>query len=132
MAEGSKIGERLRETRKGTVRDKDLGDLWRLMAVADPEGTVRVIGEFVDHPEVGADVRQSVQWTVEVLTDPLSPERTKSAFDTFVNPVAIDRLFGLWRDALVGRGARKAPRDVGRVWQDVGVASRGGSEVKRE
>ncbi|HPU14241.1 MAG TPA: hypothetical protein PLQ19_10670 [Aeromicrobium sp.] len=102
LAKGSKIGERLREPRKGPVRDKDLGDLWRLMAVADPEETVSVIGEFVDHPEVGTDVRQSFKWTAEVLTDPLSPERAKSAFDKFVDPVAIDRLFGLWRDALVG------------------------------
>lgn len=63
LAKGSKIGERLREPRKGPVRDKDLGDLWRLMAVTDPAETARVIEEFVDHAEVGADVRQSVEWT---------------------------------------------------------------------
>lgn len=102
LAKGSKIGERLREPRKGPVRDKDLGDLWRLMAVADPEETARVIGEFVDHPEVGADVRQSVEWTSEVLRDPVSVERAKLAFDTFVDPREIDRAFGRWRDALAG------------------------------
>lgn len=49
--------------RKGPVRDRDLGDLWRLTAVADPGETAAVIAEFVDHSEVGDDVRQSVEWT---------------------------------------------------------------------
>jgi hypothetical protein len=100
LAKGSKIGERLREARRGPVRDKDLGDLWRLMAVGDPSDTARVIGEFVDHPEVGADVRQSIEWTAEVVRDPVGVERAKSAFDTFVDPAAIDRVFGTWRNAL--------------------------------
>jgi hypothetical protein len=100
LAKGSKVGERLRAPRKGEVRDKDFGDLWRLMAVADSGETARVIAEFLDHPEVGADVRQSVEWTASVLRDPLSRERAKSTFDTFVDPAEIDRVFGLWRDAL--------------------------------
>lgn len=100
LAKGSKIGERLREPRKGPVRDKDLGDLWRLMAVADPAETARVIGEFLDHSEVGISVRQSVEWTAGVLTDPVSSERAKSTFDTFVDPAEIDRVFQLWRGVL--------------------------------
>jgi hypothetical protein len=103
LAKGSKIGERLREPRKGPVRDKDLGDLWRLMAVADPAETAAVIGEFVDHPEVGVDVRQSVEWTAAVVRDPVSSERAKSTFDTFVDPAQVDRIFDLWRDAMDGR-----------------------------
>ena len=103
LAKGSKIGERLRKPRKGSVRDKDLGDLWRLMAVADPRETAGVIAEFSDHDEVGADIRQSVEWTTDVLQDPVSRERAKSTFDTFVDPAEIDRVFDLWRDALPGR-----------------------------
>lgn len=103
LAKGSKVGERLREPRKGPVRDKDLGDLWRLMAVADPDATSHVIEEFVEHPEVGADVRQSVEWTAGVLRDPVSVERAKLAFDTFVDPAEIDRIFAAWRDVLGGR-----------------------------
>lgn len=102
LAKGSKIGERLREPRKGQVRDKDLGDLWRLMAVADPNETAQVIAEFVDHPEIGVDVRQSLEWTAEVLRDQVSVERAKLAFDTFVDPAEIDRVFGLWREPLGG------------------------------
>lgn len=101
LAKGSKIGERLREPRKGPVRDKDLGDLWRLMAVAEPEETARVMEEFVEHAEVGADVRQSVEWTTAVLRDPVSAERAKLAFDTFVDPAQIDQVFGRWRDGLL-------------------------------
>lgn len=100
LAKGFKIGERLREPRKGPVRDKDLGDLWRLMAVADPAETARVVGEFEKHPEVGAEVRRGVQWTVEVLCDPANVERAKLAFDTFVDPAEIDRTFDLWRNVL--------------------------------
>jgi len=100
LAKGSKVGERIGEPRKGQVRDKDFGDLWRLMTVADPGETACVIAEFLDHPEVGADIRQSVEWTASVLRDPLSPERAKSTFDTFVDPAEIDRVFELWRDAL--------------------------------
>lgn len=100
LAKGSKIGERLLEPRKGRVRDKDLGDLWRLMAVADPGETARAIAGFLDHPEVGAGIRQGLEWTSSVLRDPVSCERAKSTFDTFVDPAEIDRLFDLWRDAL--------------------------------
>lgn len=102
LAKGSKVGERRREPRKGAVRDKDLGDLWRLMAVADPSDAVDVIRAFVDDSEVGVDVRQSLEWTAEVLRDPLSAERAKSTFDTFVDPAEIDRVFRLWRDAIEG------------------------------
>lgn len=100
LAKGSKIGERLRKPRQGPVRDKDLGDLWRLMAVADPAETTRVFAKFLGHPEVGVDVRQSVEWTAEVLRDPQSRERAKSAFDTFVDPDEIDRTFETWRELL--------------------------------
>lgn len=102
LAKGSKVGERLGEPHKGPVRDKDFGDLWRLMAVADPDETARMIAEFLGHPEVGADVCQSVEWTASVLRDPLSRERAKFTFDTFVDPVEIDRVFDLWRDVLPG------------------------------
>jgi len=100
LAKGSKIGERLREPRKGAVRDKDLGDLWRLMAVADPIATARIIAEFRDHAEASVDIRQSAEWTHAVLRDPLSRERVKSTFDTFVDPTEIDRVFDLWQDIL--------------------------------
>jgi hypothetical protein len=52
LAKGSKVGERLREPRKGAVRDKELGDLWRLMAVASPGHTRAVIAEFLDPAEI--------------------------------------------------------------------------------
>jgi hypothetical protein len=100
LAKGSKIGERLRNRRKGVVRDKDLGDLWRLMAVADPGEAAPVIEGFVDHPVVGADVRQSVEWTADVLRSPVSVERATLAFDTFVDPEAIVRVFEAWRGFL--------------------------------
>lgn len=100
LAKGSKVGERLREPRKGQVRDKDLGDLWRLMAVADPNDTARVVAEFIDHAEVGAHVRRSIEWTAAVLRDPVSVERAKLAFDTFVDPAEIDRVFALWKGSL--------------------------------
>jgi len=100
LAKGSKVGERLREPRKGAVRDKDLGDLWRLLVVTDPEEFARVVAEFVDHPLAGPGVRQSLEWTAGVLADPLSRERAKSTFDTFVDPAEIDRVFDLWRNVV--------------------------------
>ncbi|WP_154402831.1 hypothetical protein [Nocardioides speluncae] len=41
-----------------------------------------------------------LEWTASVLRDPLSRERAKSTFDTFVDPAEIDRVFDLWRDVL--------------------------------
>lgn len=70
------------------------------MAVADPAETNQVIEEFIDHAAVGLDVRQSVEWTAGVLRDPVSVERAKLAFDTFVEPAEIDRVFEVWRDIL--------------------------------
>jgi hypothetical protein len=68
------------------------------MAVAAPGATVRVVEEFLDHPDVGADIRQSVERTAWVVRDPLSRERVKSTFDTFVAPIDIDRVFDRWRE----------------------------------
>jgi len=102
LAKGSKVGERLLEPRQGPIRDKDLGDLWRLMSVADPAETTQVIEEFVDRADVGSDIRQSAEWTAGVLSDPVSVERAKSAYDTFVDPAEIDRVFELWSNALPG------------------------------
>ena len=102
LAKGSKIGERLREQHPGRIRDKDLGDLWGLMAVADPSESATLIGEYLHHPDVGGNVRQSVDWTVEVLADPVSRERAKSVYDTFVDPAEIDRVFDLWRGVFAG------------------------------
>lgn len=59
-----------------------------------------MIADFVGRAEVGADVRESVEWTASVLRDPVSTERAKSTFDTFVDPVEIDRVFDVWRDLL--------------------------------
>ncbi len=70
------------------------------MTVADPQETAAVISGFVGHAQVGADVRQSVDWTADVLADSVSVERAKLAFDTFVDPAEIDRVFALWRHAL--------------------------------
>lgn len=100
LAKGAKVGARLHEPRKGLVLDKDLGDLWRLIAVADPGETARLIRAFLNHPEVGVDIRRSVQWTAAVLHDPVSVERVSSAFDTFVDPVKIARVFERWQGAL--------------------------------
>jgi hypothetical protein len=101
LAKGAKLGERLDEPRKGEVRDKDFGDLWRLLAVADSATTADTVTRFVDHDEVGADVRRALSWTSAVLRDPLSRERAKSAFDTFVDPAEVDRTFDRWRGVLV-------------------------------
>lgn len=70
------------------------------MAVSRPAETMRVVAEFSDHPEIGVDVRQSAEWTVEVLRDPVSAERAKAAFDTFVDPTDIDRVFDTWAASL--------------------------------
>lgn len=70
------------------------------MAVADHGETKRLIGEFKGHPDIGPEVRQSIEWTVGVLHDPVSVERAKLAFDTFVDPAEIDRAFETWRDVL--------------------------------
>lgn len=98
LAKGAKAGERLLDLRKGQVRDKDIGDLWRLMAVGEPEHAATVVAEFTDHPDVGDDVRQARAWTRDVITDTVSRERAKRSFEGFVDPANIDRVFDLWHD----------------------------------
>lgn len=100
LAKGAKIGERTFEPRKGQVRDKDVGDLWRLMAVAEVQETTKVIAEYVEHPEIGASLRQCLEWTHDVIADQVSRERANRSFEGFVDPAEIDRVFDLWRDAL--------------------------------
>lgn len=97
LAKGAKVGERLLNQRKGQVRDKDIGDLWRLMAVADPGQAGTLVAEYADHPDVGADVRQAAEWTHSVIADLVSRERAKRSFEGFVDPAEIDQTFDLWR-----------------------------------
>lgn len=99
LAKGSKVGERLLNLRKGQVRDKDIGDLWRLMAVADPGQASTLVAEYVDHPDVGADVCRATDWTRAVIADVVSRERAKRSFEGFVDPAEIDRTFDQWREA---------------------------------
>lgn len=99
LAKGAKVGERSLNQRKGQVRDKDIGDLWRLMAVADPGQTSTLVAEYADHPAVGANVRQAAEWTHNVISDLVSRERAKRSFEGFVDPAEIDRTFDLWREA---------------------------------
>ena len=81
------------------MRDKDIGDLWRLMAVAKHGQTSTLVAEYADHPDVGADVRQAAEWTHSVIADLVSRERAKRSFEGFVDPAEIDRTFDLWREA---------------------------------
>jgi len=99
LAKGAKIAERLGEPRKGGVRDKDVGDLWRLMAM-EPGQTAETIAGFLDHPEIGAGVRQSAECARAVIADPVSRERAKRSFEGLVDPVEIDRVFDLWHDVV--------------------------------
>lgn len=99
MPKGAKVGERLLNQRKGQVRDKDIGDLWRLMAVADPGQASTLVAEYVDHPDIGVSVRQATDWTRVVIADVVSRERAKRSFEGFVDPAEIDRIFDLWREA---------------------------------
>lgn len=57
LTKGSKVGERLGESRKGAVRDTGLGEVWRTHGRGRPEGQGGVIAEFLDYAEVGVDVR---------------------------------------------------------------------------
>ena len=99
LAKGAKVGERLLKPRQGQVRDKDIGDLWRLMAVSDPEHASALVAEYVDHPDAGTDVRQAMTWTRGVIADPVSRERAKRSLEGFVDPAEIDRTFDLWHQA---------------------------------
>lgn len=100
LAKGSKVGERLEQPSKGPVRDKDVGDLWRLIATADVEETADIIAGFLMHHTVGNHIRRSLDWTSEVLGDPVNVERAKSVFDTFVDPAEIEDSFRLWARVL--------------------------------
>ena len=104
LAKSAKIGERSSEPRRGEVRDKDVGDLWRLMQVADPEHVAETIGTYLDHTEAGPGVRQAVAWARSVIGDPVSRERAKRSLDGFVDPAEIDRAFAQWRDVLPAVG----------------------------
>ncbi|WP_264030340.1 hypothetical protein [Cellulosimicrobium sp. SH8] len=115
LAKGAKVGERLDHPRQGEVRDKDLGDLWRLMACTEPGHAAATVTEFLDDPQIGADVRLAADWTRAVLTDPVSTERAKRSLEGLVDPREVERTFATWRTATVfrtspapNRRARKA------------------------
>ena len=86
IAKGAKVGERRLDQRKGQVRDKDIGDLWRLMAVADPGQAGTLVAAYADHPDVGTEVRQAAEWTHSVIADAFSRDRAKRSFECVVDP----------------------------------------------
>ena len=98
VAKGAKVGERAHEPNKGTVRDKDLGDLWRLMACGDAETTAAVVAAYCEHSEIGETVRLAAAWTYEALADPVNVERARRSVEGFVDPARVDEEFARWRE----------------------------------
>jgi hypothetical protein len=98
LAKGAKVGERLTDPRKGQIRDKDLGDVWRLLACADPDSVHAAISKYSAHPAAGENIRRAVKWSRAAITDPASREHAKRSLEGFIDPAEIDRVFNIWND----------------------------------
>lgn len=95
-AKAFKVGERLDKPRQGAVRDKDIGDLWRLMAATAIDETIDTFERYAADPVIGPSVRQGQTYLVAILSDGANLERAKRSFEGIVDPRRIDQVFDGW------------------------------------
>lgn len=90
-----KLGERLAAGGR-RLRDKDAGDLWRLLECADPEGVGATFSRHLDHDEIGDSVRTGTIHVRTVLRS--EPIRTMAArsFGGEVSPRQVSSTFDRW------------------------------------
>jgi hypothetical protein len=97
-AKSFKLGERL-DAGGQRLRDKDAGDLWRLLRCADRDNVVDVFGEYADHDAIGSSVRRGRTHVSHVLRNVDVRRMAKATFEVDVIGSEIDSTFDSWLEA---------------------------------
>ena len=97
-AKSFKIGERLVDTDRDRLRDKDVGDLWRLMASTSATEVAELFATYELHEAIGESVQTGRGWLALLLADASIRERAYRAFGVSLARATIDDVFDAWRD----------------------------------
>ena len=94
-AKAYKLGERL-DAGGRRLRDKDAGDLWRLLRCADPSSVVGIFSEYADHDSIGPSVSRGRAHVSHVLRNIEVRRMAKATFEVDVSDTEIDETFDSW------------------------------------
>lgn len=100
VAKAYKIHDRL-STRKsmGSI-DKDVGDLWRLLASSEPDEAITTFSRYGNNEFVRPSIQAGLAALVGILDDAASVERTVFSFGSAVDRVDVADVFRRWSEEL--------------------------------
>ena len=96
VAKAFKIYDRLSSRKSMNSIDKDVADLWRLLATSDSAETVDFFRDYANHEQAGESVRIGVNALIGILEDPANVERTQFSFGLAIAREDISGLFNHW------------------------------------
>lgn len=96
VAKSFKIHDRLRTRKSMGSIDKDVGDLWRLLATSDPTETIDAFRHYADNEFVVKSIHAGTSALSVILDDPANVERAVLSFGSAVARETIVDLFGRW------------------------------------
>lgn len=97
-AKAYKLGERLDDGGR-RLRDKDAGDLWRILRCADQAAVTVVFAEYDSHDVIGQNVKTGRAYVANVLRSPVVRQMAKNTFEGEVLQAEIDKTFDGWVSA---------------------------------
>ena len=96
VAKAFKIEDRLSSRKSMNSIDKDVADLWRLLAASDTADTINCFRHYSDEDHVGQSIRIGVNSLIGILEDAANVERTQYSFGSAVSREDIAALFHRW------------------------------------
>jgi hypothetical protein len=93
-AKAFKLGERLADGGR-RLRDKDAGDLLRLMKSSVPAGIAATLDTYAEHELIGASVIAGRAYLVKVLASPVIRQMAKNSYEGEIDPIEVETDFEL-------------------------------------
>jgi predicted DNA-binding transcriptional regulator AlpA len=81
------------------LRDKDAGDLLRLMKSSVPPEITATFDTYAEHELIGASVTTGRAYLVNVLASPVIRQMAKNSYEGEIDPLEVETDFELWATA---------------------------------
>jgi hypothetical protein len=100
VAKSFKIYDRLTSRKNMTSIDKDVADLWRLLAVSEPAETIDFFRLHAKEKLVAESIRAGVLALIDILDDPANAERAVFSFGSVLSSGEVTNTFQGWSSEL--------------------------------
>ena len=94
-AKAFKLGERLADGGR-RLRDKDAGDLLRLIKSSVPAEVVATFDAYGEHEPIGASVTAGRAYLVKVFVSPVIRQMAKNSYEGEIDPAEVETDFERW------------------------------------